>query len=204
MTNSRLLGIFAVFLFIAISGSLPANARDCLIGFPVPFPPGCNTGSANVNPIRPTALCVVRQPFNTRTSTITWFDCDRGTAEQKAREKAEFDAAGFARGTKGNNPCQGSSGICTALCASAGSSPLFGAAAANVRFDNLRQNGQGWPNNGIVQVVSQAAGLCESTVDRESQSFRGTGRKACGVFPGNWAPFKATTTADAYCGCMCL
>jgi hypothetical protein len=143
MTNSRLVGIFAAFLFIAIT--LPAHARDCLTGFPVPFPPGCSTGSDTVNPVRTTALCVVRQPFNTRTSTITWFDCDRGSAEEKARERAEFDAAAFARGTKGNNPCQGSSGICTALCAAAGSTPLFGAAAANVRFDSLRQNGQAGP-----------------------------------------------------------
>jgi hypothetical protein len=212
MTNSRLVEILAVFLFVFIVGSPPAHGRDCIIGFPVHYPPGCDTGGERVTPVQTQALCAMKQPLDARHSTITWFDCDQSVAARTAEAKARSDAARFANGSLGNRPCTASSATCTATCASAGSTPLHGAAAANVSFDRFRQIHGGFPGDGDIQIVNPTAGVCSSTVVQTNDSVPSSGSKSCGTQPPphytgpwywNYAPYGTKVTASAFCGCIC-
>jgi|1185.fasta_scaffold102206_1 hypothetical protein len=211
MLISRLVGISTAFLFFCIFNPQAVHARDCLVGFPFPFPAGCSTGH-DINPVQTIALCAMKQPLDARHSTITRFHCDETTAARMAEDNAKSDATRFANGSLGNNRCSASSSTCTALCASAGSTPLHGPTAANVAFDHFRQTRAGWPGDGDLQIVSQTAGICSSTVVQVREDVSSTGSKSCGLQPpphypgpwhGNYAPHGKRVTASAFCGCIC-
>jgi hypothetical protein len=207
MTNSRLVGIFAAFIFISIAGSQTAYARDCIPNTHPPYPPKCTTRPVTV----PTpAICTFSPPYDSRRSTIEWDSCDSAyDSRHTAEEKAKADAIAFAAGSKSSQrgPCTATMSIshCNATCASVGRTPLRGAAASTATFDQVQQANMLFPADGEVQLVNAPNGLCVATsVTDETYSNGRSGAKSCsGLFGITYSPYRSTATADAFCGCMC-